>query len=43
MLIKILSYLKDEIEKMSKNEIEIEKPFKMGDIAEKIPHFNRQN
>ena len=34
---------KSEIKKMSKNEIEIEKPDKIVDIVEKILQFNRQN
>ena len=38
-----LSDLKNEIEKMSKNETEIEKPDKTVDIFEKILQFNRQN
>ena len=38
-----LSDLKNEIEKMSKNETEIEKPDKTVDIVEKILQFNRQN
>ena len=38
-----LSDLKNEIEKMSKNETEIEKPDKTVDIVEKIFQFNRQN
>ena len=38
-----LSDLKDEIEKMSKDEIEIEKPYKIVDIVKKILQFNRQN
>ena len=37
------SDLKDEIEKMSENEIELEKPNKMVDIVERILEFNRQN
>ena len=35
--------LKDEIKRMSGNEIEIEKPDIMVNIAEKILEFNRQN
>ena len=35
--------LKNEIKKMSDNEIEIEKPDKIVDIVEKIVEFNRQN
>ena len=38
-----LSYLKDEIEKMSEHDVEIERPQKVEDIAEKILEFNRQN
>ena len=38
-----LSDLKDEIEEMSEDELEIKKPYKIVDIAEKIPEFNRQN
>ena len=38
-----LSYLKDEIEKMSEHDVEIERPQKIEDIAEKILEFNRQN
>ena len=38
-----LSDLKNDIEKMSKNETEIEKPDKTVDIVEKIFQFNRQN
>ena len=38
-----MSDLKNEIEKMSKNETEIEKPDKTVDIVEKILQFNRQN
>ena len=38
-----LSDLINEIKKMSKNEIKIEKPHKIVDIVEKILHFNRQN
>ena len=38
-----LSDLKNEIENMSKEEKEIEKPDKMADIVEKILEFNRQN
>ena len=37
-----LSDLMDEIEKMSGDEIEIEKPYKIVDIFEKILEFNRQ-
>ena len=35
--------LKNEIKKMSDNEIEIEKPDKIVDIVEKIVEFNWQN
>ena len=38
-----LSDLKNEIENMSKEEKEIEKPDKIADIVEKILEFNRQN
>ena len=38
-----LSDLKDEIEEMSEDELEIKKPYKIVDIVEKIPEFNRQN
>ena len=38
-----LSDLKNEIKKMSKNEIKIEKPHKIVDIIEKILQFNRKN
>ena len=38
-----LSDLKNEIEKMSEDEIEIEKPYKVVDIVEKIIVCNRQN
>ena len=38
-----LSVLREEIEEMSENEIEIEKPDKTVDIIEKILEFNRQN
>ena len=38
-----LSDFKDEIEKMSEDETEIEKPYKIVDIVEKILEFNRQN
>ena len=37
-----LSDLKDEIEKMSEDEIEIEKPYEIVDIFEKILEFNKQ-
>ena len=37
-----LKDLKDEIEKMSENEIENEKPDKIVDIVEGILKFNRQ-
>ena len=35
-----LRYLKDEIKKMSEDEIKLEKPFKIVDIVEKILEFN---
>ena len=38
-----LSDLKDEIEKMSEDEIEIEKPYKIVDIVKKILEFNKQS
>ena len=38
-----LSDLKNGIKKMSKNEIENEKPDKVVDIVEKILQFNKQN
>ena len=38
-----LSDLKNEIEEMSENEIEIEQPNKIVDITEKILDFNNQN
>ena len=38
-----LSDLKNEIEEISDDEIEIEKPDKIADIVEKIIEFNRQN
>ena len=38
-----LSDLKNEIEKMSENEIKIEKPYEAVDTVEKILEFNRQN
>ena len=38
-----LSDLKDEIKKMSEDEIETEKPYKIVDIVERILEFNRQN
>ena len=37
-----LSSLKNEIEKMSENEIKIKKPNEIVDIVEKILEFNRQ-
>ena len=43
VIISGLSDLKDEIEKMSEDEIKIEKPLKILDIVEEILHFNRQN
>ena len=39
----IKSDLKNEIKKMSENEIKIEKPHKIVDIVERIFEFNRQN
>ena len=38
-----LSDLKNEIERMSEDEIKIEKPYQKVDIVEKILEFNRQN
>ena len=38
-----LSDLKNEIKKLCKNEIEIEKSDKIVDTVEKILHLNRQN
>ena len=38
-----LSNLKNKIEEMSTDESEIEKPYKIVNIAEKILDFNRQN
>ena len=38
-----LSDSKDEIEKMSEDEMEIKKPYKIANIVEKILEFNRQN
>ena len=38
-----MSDLKNEIEEISDDEIEIEKPDKIVDIVEKILQFNRQN
>ena len=35
--------LKNEIKKMSKDEIKNEKPYKIVDIVEKILKFNQQN
>ena len=35
--------LKNGIEKMSEDEIKIEKPYEIVDIVEKILEFNRQN
>ena len=37
-----LSDLKNEIERMFEDEIKIEKPYEIVDIAEKILEFNRQ-
>ena len=38
-----LSDVKDDIKEMSDDEIEIEKPYKIVDIVEKILELNRQN
>ena len=38
-----LSHLKEDIEQMSENEIEVEKPYEMVDIIEMIFEVNRQN
>ena len=38
-----LSDLKNEIKKMSKNEIKTEKPYEIVDITEKILKFHKQN
>ena len=38
-----LSDLKNEIKKMSEDEIKNEKPYKIVDIVEKILKFNQQN
>ena len=38
-----LSDLKNEIERMSEDEIKIEKPYEILDIVKKILEFNRQN
>ena len=38
-----LNDLKSEIERMSEDEIKIEKPYEIVDIVEKILEFNRQN
>ena len=38
-----MSDLKDEIENMFENEIEIEKPYEIVDIVERILHFSWQN
>ena len=38
-----LSDSKDEIEKMSEDEMEIKKPYKIANIVEKILEFNKQN
>ena len=38
-----LSDLKSKIERMSEDEIEIEKPYEIVDIVENILEFNRQN
>ena len=37
-----LNNLKNKIKKISEDEIEIEKPYKIVDIVEKILEFNRQ-
>ena len=37
-----LGDLKNEIEDMSNEEKEVEKPCKIVDIVEKIPYFNKQ-
>ena len=37
-----LSNLKNEIKKMSKDEIEIEKPYKIVNIVEKILEYNKE-
>ena len=37
-----MSDLKDEIKKMSEDEIKTEKPYKIVDIIEKILNFNNQ-
>ena len=39
----VKSDLKNEIKKMSENELKIEKPHKIVDIIERIFEFNRQN
>ena len=38
-----LSDLKNEIKKMSEDEIKIEKPYEIVDIVEEILEFNKQN
>ena len=38
-----LNNLKNEIKKMSEDEIKIEKPYKIVDIVEKILKFNEAN
>ena len=38
-----LSNLKNEVKEISEDEVEIEKPYKIVDIVEKIFEFNRQN
>ena len=38
-----LNNLKNEIKKMSEDEIKIEKPYKIVDIVEKILKFNEEN
>ena len=43
VMISGLNDLKDEIEQMSEDQINIERPDKMVDIVEKILEFNRKN
>ena len=43
IIISGLSNLENEIEKMSEDEIKIEKPYEIVDIVEEILKFNRQN
>ena len=38
-----LNDLKNEIKKMSEDEIKIEKPYEIVDIVEEILEFNKQN